>query len=131
MTAEEVWKPIPGRGPFEASSLGRIRNSRTGNVLKLRNRLNGRGGWKSYLSVSVRLGNGDGRKTTTIIVHKAVALAFHGYPDDALAEVHHIDRDPINNRPENLEWLCFGKHVAAHRDEELEGDEFPFGANAE
>ncbi|MGE0290245.1 MAG: HNH endonuclease [Bradyrhizobium sp.] len=38
-------------------------------------------------------------------VHRLVALAFHGEPDDPNYVVDHIDTNCRNNRPENLRWL--------------------------
>lgn len=38
-------------------------------------------------------------------IHRIVALAFHGEPDDPKYVVDHIDTNCRNNRPENLRWL--------------------------
>jgi len=38
-------------------------------------------------------------------VHRIVATAFHGDPDDSNYVVDHIDTNCRNNRPENLRWL--------------------------
>lgn len=38
-------------------------------------------------------------------VHRIVATAFHGKPDDPKYVVDHIDTNCRNNRPENLRWL--------------------------
>jgi hypothetical protein len=38
-------------------------------------------------------------------IHRIVALAFHGEPDDPKYVVDHIDTNCKNNRPENLRWL--------------------------
>lgn len=38
-------------------------------------------------------------------VHRIVALAFHGEPEDAKMIVDHIDTNRRNNRPENLRWI--------------------------
>lgn len=38
-------------------------------------------------------------------VHRIVATAFHGEPEDSLYVVDHIDTNCRNNRPENLRWL--------------------------
>lgn len=42
-------------------------------------------------------------ETSTEYVHRLVALAFHGQPKKG-QEVNHIDGNPQNNTPENLEW---------------------------
>lgn len=49
-----------------------------------------------------------------IWVHRLVCLAFHGQPEHPDMEVHHIDFDHTNNRPENLEWLTHEEHVRKH-----------------
>ena len=38
-------------------------------------------------------------------VHRIVATAFHGEPDNSHYVVDHIDTNCRNNRPENLRWL--------------------------
>lgn len=38
-------------------------------------------------------------------VHRIVASAFHGEPQDSKMVVDHIDANCRNNRPENLRWL--------------------------
>lgn len=40
----------------------------------------------------------------TAYIHRLVALAFYGIPDSSETDVHHIDGNPRNNRPENLMW---------------------------
>lgn len=42
---------------------------------------------------------------TGVRVHRIVATAFHGEPDDPKHVVDHIDTNCRNNRPENLRWL--------------------------
>ena len=42
----------------------------------------------------------------TCWVHRFVAMAFCPNPlPEVFTEVDHIDRDPTNNKPENLRWL--------------------------
>lgn len=38
-------------------------------------------------------------------VHRLVAMAFHGMPENESLVVDHIDENRQNNRPENLRWL--------------------------
>lgn len=85
----ERWRPIPGyEGRYEASNLGRIRETR---VLKTD------GGGHRYPRVNI-----DGR---TQYVHRLVALAFLGDPPSSGAVVNHKDFNRKNNSAENLEWV--------------------------
>lgn len=62
-----------------------------------------------------------------IYVHRAVCLAWHGYPpeDGEVYEVDHWDDNHLNNRPENLRWLEKEKNLAKRngmaREEDWEG----------
>lgn len=42
---------------------------------------------------------------SSVQVHRIVATAFHGEPQDSHYVVDHIDTNCRNNRPENLRWL--------------------------
>ena len=85
----EEWRPIKkSRGQYEASSEGRIRNARTGRILKpciaVRRylvSLNGFMSWKSYP------------------VARLVYIAFYGETKSA---VRHKNRICTDNRIENL-----------------------------
>lgn len=99
----EVWQPIPGFGPYEASSLGRVRrvagvDSRgrhwRGGVLKPRPNVHG------YLSVCLSVSGVAKRRT----VHSLVCSAFHGERPKGL-EVGHLDGDKANNAASNLRWM--------------------------
>lgn len=65
-------------------------------------------GGNHYQYTHVRCRRPDG--TTygrTYAVHKLVALAWHGRTE---AEVDHIDRNPANNRPDNLRWVSHAEN---------------------
>lgn len=94
-SAPEVWRTVPGYGSLEASSHGRLRNSATGHVLKLR--LNNQG----YLQAGFIV---DG-KWRACNAHRMVCIAFHGLPPYADWHAAHMDSDRTNNRAENLDWL--------------------------
>ncbi len=101
MTSDnEVWKPIPGFINYEASNLGRIRNSLRGNTLV------GTPTKKGYRQVNVR--DARGRRTATI--HRLVALAFLGLPPPRFC-CHHVNAVKHDNRPENLTWVSIGDNV--------------------
>ena len=98
MSAEEVWKKIPRYPKYEASTLGRIKNIETHNILVPS--LSG-----EYQTVGVN------KDTKTI--HYLVALAFVPNPDKKKT-VDHKNRNRTDNRPENLEWAT-RKEQAANR----------------
>lgn len=94
----EVWMPIPNLPPYFASSLGRIAKIRPG---------------KEDLIMWTRVQKGYERLLLTtslyerkdFLVHRLVAMAFHGMPPDGKKEVNHLDGNKANNVPENLEWI--------------------------
>ena len=57
---------------------------------------------KPYGYLQVNLANADGHKS--IWVHQLVLRAFVGPCPDGMECRHFPDRDPTNNRPENLQW---------------------------
>lgn len=93
--------PLPDLRDFEVSRTGdvRVRASAGGLVgrrypgEKLKQFLLNSG----YLAVNVTIR----QKRTTVLVHRAVALAFCGEESDT---VNHIDGNKLNNCAENLEW---------------------------
>lgn len=87
---DETWTVIPTHPTYEASSLGKIRNSTTGALV--RQHIN-----QGYCYAIV-----DKRSRP---VHRLVCRAFHGNPPDEKYVPDHLDDDKINNRPENLEWV--------------------------
>lgn len=91
--AAEVWRDIR-YSEYEASSLGRIRNKKTGKIQKPSV---GRDG---YLLVGLRFLDQKHSKK----VHQLVCLAFNGVKPAGAQCVRHLDGDKMNNRPENLRW---------------------------
>lgn len=96
------WKEIPGyEGLYLVSSDGDIvalpkKSRKKGRLMKLSLR------GTDYLKYQcVRLSK-DG-KTKSCSVHRLVAEAFLPNPE-GLPEVNHKDKDPMNNRVDNLEW---------------------------
>ena len=92
---EEIWKDIKGyEGLYHVSTLGRVRSSYSGKVLKPLVKQNG------YLSIMLYKDK-IGRR---FYVHYLVATAFcDGYAEGL--EVNHKDEDKINNSADNLEWV--------------------------
>ena len=89
----EEWRPIEDYG-YEASSLGRIRNSKTCRIMSFRVSAHG------YAKTDIRV---EG-KNKTFQYHRLVAMAWHENPGGK-PQVDHIDKDKLNNRPDNLRWV--------------------------
>jgi hypothetical protein len=97
----EVWKQIEDYENYEVSSLGNIRNVKTGRILKQSNQ----GG---YYSVGL-----SKIKTKTFSVHQLVAKTFIPNPENKL-QVNHKDKNGLNNIVNNLEWST-NKENSIHR----------------
>lgn len=104
---EEIWKDakimkngeiIDFTGLYEVSNLGRIRNVKTGYVLKPYEKSNG------YMQVDL--------KQEHYSVHRIVATTFiiNNNPQEK-THVNHKDENPKNNCVENLEWCTHGYNV--------------------
>ena len=90
----EEWRDVPGyEGLYEVSDWGRVKNIKTGRILKPANN-----GW-GYLFV-VLCKNGI---KTAAKIHRLVAYAFIPNPQN-LPQINHRDEDKTNNSVDNLEW---------------------------
>lgn len=96
---EEIWKEIDGYPNYKVSSMGNVKNYKSGRILKPTAK-------DGYLSVA--LYNANGRKY--FFVHRLVACAFIPNPSD-YPEVNHKDEIRSNNCLSNLEW-CTSKYNA-------------------
>lgn len=95
----EQWKAVPiypYSQKYEVSNLGRVRNSKTGRIMKHQSTKNG------YQLVGLRNRSGNRIRPT---VHRLVARVFLGEPIDERNEVNHIDGVKTNNQVLNLEWV--------------------------
>ncbi len=108
---DEVWRSIKDyEGLYEVSNFGRVRNARTGLVLRPRKVGSG------YLQVSLYK---DGIEKQCL-VHRLVAMAFadlvdwtedaKGRPFEELT-VNHLNEDKSDNRVENLQWCPLKKNI--------------------
>ena len=85
---------------YEVSSVGRIRNSKTGRVLKTQPRKDG------YVGIQL---SKDG-KIKNLLTHRLVALAFIENPSEK-PDVDHIDRNKANNSIDNLRWSTTSENL--------------------
>jgi len=90
---KEIWRSIEN-SYYEVSNLGKIKNTKTGKLLKYWN--------KDKRSPNIKLVINGKRKNCK--VHRLVAKAFIPNPKNLL-EVDHIDRNTDNNNTvNNLRW---------------------------
>lgn len=97
------WRAIPGYEGYEASSEGEIRpvNPRytKGRGLILRPwTVDRHGRLARYVTLH------QGGKRHKHLVHRLVALAFHGLPPAGKEDCCHVDHNALNNRASNLKW---------------------------
>ncbi|ARQ94542.1 HNH endonuclease family protein [Weissella phage PWc] len=91
----EKWQPVNEKlGDYSISTLGRIKNNKTGKIRKENYDKNG------YAVMTLR----NTPDITYCRVHRLVAQAFIPNPESK-PEVHHINHDINNNRVENLMWV--------------------------
>lgn len=100
----ECWRPVRGYiGLYLVSDKGRVKNQRTGKVLKP-NKIKG-----GYLQVIL---NKNGFRSS-FLVHRLVMSAFK-YDCPSGFEVDHRDFNPENNNIENLRYLPSIENRARH-----------------
>lgn len=98
----ERWLPIPGFPSYLASSLGRIKNAKFGNVLKPSPQAG-----TGYLRVNLW----EGRKPKAMRVHRLVCMAFYGPSDGVRRVVAHNDGNILNNTASNLRWATQSENL--------------------
>lgn len=110
--APEVWRLIPSCAGYSASSEGRIRNDRTGRLVKPSRR---RDGYYHF-----------GAAGRQILAHRAVAEAFLG-PCPERQEVDHHNGNKGDNRQLNLSYCTHRTNLqrAAARGQLARGDRNP------
>lgn len=97
----EAWKDIEGyEGHYEVSTFGRVRNKRTGRVLKEGTYYNG------YSKITLSKNS----VTKTYLVHRLIAQAFIPNPENK-PQVNHKDENKTNNHADNLEWMTAEENV--------------------
>jgi hypothetical protein len=91
----EIWKMYDNSN-YEISTNGRVRNILTKYIVK---KLKNTGG-REYIKFSNK----------HHLIHRLVALTFLPNDDD-LPEVNHKDKNPQNNKLENLEWISSKNNI--------------------
>ena len=102
MIEVETFVKIDGFEKYEVSNLGKVRNIKSGRVLKPRLQNNG------YLMLCLYKNN----KQKNLLLHRIVATAFIDNPEGK-PQVNHIDENKTNNDLSNLEW-CTARENAIH-----------------
>ena len=90
----EFFKPINGYDNYEVSNYGKVRNKKTGRILK------GAMTNSGYMLVTLS----QKGKIKSFSIHRLVMETFNPRPDMKTLDVNHIDWNKTNNRLENLEW---------------------------
>ena len=93
MSEVETFVEIEGFENYEVSNLGKVRNIKSGRMLKPHLNHNG------YL----RLWLYENNKRKHLFLHKIIATAFIDNPGKK-PQVNHIDENKLNNDLNNLEW---------------------------
>lgn len=99
----ENWKKLDfevGYDNYSVSDLGRIRNDRTGTILK--EDISNMG------YARVNLYNTKTKKQKKFAIHRLVALYF--VSGDTSLVVNHMDGNKTNNKFTNLEWVTTGEN---------------------
>lgn len=104
---------------YSVSSLGRIRNNDTREILKTHEIKGG------YLRVNLYPRGNAKHGSKRRLVHRIVAFAFlyDDYVEGITTDVNHIDGNKHNNSVENLEW-CTREHNMRHAQEHGFYDEY-------
>ena len=93
MSVVETFVKIDGFEKYEVSNLGKVRNIKSGRVLKPRLHREG------YLEHLLYKNN----KQKFLLLHRILATAFIDNPEGKPC-VNHIDENKLNNDLSNLEW---------------------------
>lgn len=93
MNVFETFVKIDGFEKYEVSNLGKVRNMKSGRVLK------------PYLNRNGYLGHClcENNKIKYLYLHRIIAIAFIDNPEEKTC-VNHIDENKLNNDLSNLEW---------------------------
>lgn len=105
LVAAETWRPTHIKNWYEVSDQGRIRNARTGRILRIH------GPYRNHPYPSVHLG-----AHTPVSVHVVVCQAFHGPRPTPRHEVAHNNGIHQDNRAENVRWATHSENCLDRRE---------------
>lgn len=97
---KEKWEKVDGWPAYEVSSLGKIKNIKTGKFLKCPTNNAGRPRMTACHNGAMK----------DLYVHQVVAAAFLG-PCPRGLEINHINGDKADNRSKNLEYVTHFENV--------------------
>lgn len=106
---EELWKNITGyNGKYQISNYGRVKKSKRNRIGRnshqilperiLKGGIVGRN--VKYRSISLTIN----KKHKLYFIHRLVLIHFNRMPKED-EECNHIDKNPLNNHVDNLEWV--------------------------
>ena len=102
MSEVETFVKIDGFEKYEVSNLGKVRNIKSGRIIKTFLHHNG------YLTYGLYENN----KQKQLSLHRIIAIAFIDNHEEKPC-VNHIDENKLNNDLSNLEW-CTAKENMIH-----------------
>lgn len=111
MDNQEEWKPLKENSNYSASTLGRIKNNRTGHMLHL-SCPPSRKYTVAYIYIKEK------HKSCTRPVHILVMHAFKGYPLKG-QEIDHINGNKHDNRLCNLEYVSQDENIKRAMNKQL------------
>jgi hypothetical protein len=110
-STQEIWKDIPGlENRYEVSITGKVRNKRTGHVLKTPVNYKSTGvGYNRFTTISQNV-------LRYHYVQRVVMEAFCPHPDSHNLTVNHKDFNRQNNHLDNLEWCTMSENIQYSHD---------------
>ncbi|MBD5440838.1 MAG: HNH endonuclease [Treponema sp.] len=109
----EEWRTLPNDEHYSISNMGRVKYN---DAIVQQDDAEKTGYLKLNVDKKLKVDH-------SVKVYTLVAKAFLGKKEGDGYDVHHIDNNGYDNRPENLILLTRAQHNAVHRDEKLSQEE--------